>query len=332
MLGVINVRGHSGEHMSQTPPAIPDDPVGIIMGSINSFLRGFIEHLPALGLAVLVLLLTFVIARILRFVVTSAMKKTHTRQALITLATNLIGIASWIIGFAIAVTVIFPSVTPAKLIAGLGLGSVAIGFAFKDIFENFLAGVIILGREKMRIGDIIECEGVYGRIEKIAIRETHVRETDGELVIVPNAFLFQNPLKIQTDQNLKRNELVVGVDYDASLPACRDALQAALDGSGTVDGDKGTEVKCIAFGGSSIDFKLLWWSDSQPKAQRASFDEVAFAVKAELDKAGISIPFPQSTLSFRPEAQPLRLAGPGRNEDGSEQALLLHQAEQGSKG
>ena len=53
---------------------------------------------------------------------------------------------------------------------------------------------------------------------------------------------------------------------------------------------------------------MLWWCDSQPSSQRKAFDEVAFAVKAALDKAGITIPFPQSTLSFRPEAQPNHIA------------------------
>ena len=283
------------------------DPIEKITETLIAYANGFFAILPRLVLALAVLLLTFIAARIVRKITTSVMSRAGSRPALNTLAENLIGIASWIIGWAIAVTIIFPSIKPANLIAGLGLTSVAIGFAFKDIFENFLAGVIILSREKMRIGDIIECEDVYGRVEHILIRETHVRETDGELVIVPNAFLFKNPVAIQTDHDLKRNELVVGVDYDADMDAARTALQAALDQCETVDSDKDTEIKCVSFGGSSIDFKMLWWTDSQPKSQRNSYDDVAFAVKRELDKAEIGIPFPQTTLSFRKEATPLRI-------------------------
>jgi len=283
------------------------NPIKQITESLNAYANGFFAILPQLVLALGVLLATFIAARIVRKITTSVMSRAGTRPALMTLAENLIGIASWILGWAIAVTIIFPSIKPANLIAGLGLTSVAIGFAFKDIFENFLAGVIILSREKMRIGDIIECEDVFGRVEHILIRETHVRETDGELVIVPNAFLFKNPVTIQTDHDLKRNELVVGVDYDADMDEARTALQAAIDACETVDSGKDTEIKCVSFGGSSIDFKLLWWTDSQPKSQRHSYDEVAFAVKRELDKAKIGIPFPQTTLSFREEATPLRI-------------------------
>lgn len=284
------------------------DPIKNITDSLNKMAVGFFEHLPQIAIALGVLLITFIAARIVRAIVTAAMSRAGTRPALQTLAKNLIGIASWIIGWAIAITVVFPSIKPANLIAGLGLTSVAIGFAFKDIFENFLAGVIILGREKMRIGDIIECEDVFGRVERILIRETHVRETDGELVIVPNAFLFKNPVTIQTDKEMKRNELVVGIDYDADMETAREALQGALESCESVLTDETMEVKCVSFGGSSIDFKLLWWTDSQPKSQRGSYDEVAFAVKRALDDVEIGIPFPQTTLSFREETTPIRIA------------------------
>jgi len=284
------------------------NPLQIVMDSLESIVEGFFASVPQMVIAVIILVLTLLVGRILRAVIRRVMQRTKVRYALITLATNLIGIATWLVGVAIAIVIVVPSVTPAQFIAGLGLTSVAIGFAFKDVFENFLAGVIILGREKMQIGDVIECEGVYGRIENIWIRETHVRRVDGELVIVPNAFLFQNPLRIQTDRNHIRQELIIGVDYATDLPTARRVLKEALDSCKTIDTALERAVQCISFGASSIDFQMLWWTGSQPAEQRSSFDEVAFAAKAALDKAGITIPFPQSTLSLRPEHVPLAFA------------------------
>lgn len=288
------------------------NPVEIIVQSLQSMIEGLLASLPQLVLALLVLLLTPLVSRVIRSIVRRIMQRTKVRAALITLATNLISIGAWIVGAAIAIMIVFPSVTPAQFIAGLGIGSVAIGFAFKDVFENFLAGVIILGREKMQIGDVIECEGVLGRIENIWIRETHVRRLDGELVIVPNAFLFQNPLRIQTDHPMIRQELVVGVDYATDLPAAHDILIEALNSCESISNSHERAAQVVEFGASSIDFRLLWWTESQPKAQRDSFNEVALAVKAALDKANITIPFPQSTLSLRPEAVPLRIAEAAR--------------------
>ena len=284
-------------------------PIDDLKTAVEGMATGFFKSLPALILALIILVLTIVAGRIIRAVVTAGMKRAHVRSALITLAQNLISIVAWIIGLALAALVVFPSVSPGNLVAGLGLTSVAIGFAFKDVFSNFLAGVVILGRKKLRIGDVIECEDVYGRVENIQIRETHVRETDGELVIVPNSYLFDNPVVIQTDRGLKRQELVVGVDYDTDMRKAKSALMEALKSCETVNQNEQMQVQCVSFGGSSIDFKLLWWADSRPADQRATYDEVAFAVKDALDEAGITIPFPQSTLSFRPEAVPIPLKG-----------------------
>ncbi len=284
------------------------EPLELIWGTIMSLISGFVERLPQIGLGVLAFLLVLLGGRVLASIIGSVMIRARIRKALVQLTKNLIGIASWIVGVAFAITIVFPSITPANLIAGLGLTTVAIGFAFKDIFENFLAGVIILARKKMRIGDVIEVDDVFGRIEDIQIRETHVRDTSGELIIVPNAHLFKNPIEIQTDEPLRRQELVVGVDYDSDMYVVQSALRDALGKCDTVSNKKDTEVKCVGFGGSSIDFKLLWWADSEPRAQRNTYDEVAFAVKDALDEKGITIPFPQSTLSFRPEAQPVQVA------------------------
>lgn len=282
-------------------------PIEDLKTEVENMASAFFKSLPNLTIALVILIVTLIAGRIIRAIVSTAMHRARVRDALVTLAQNLISIAAWIVGVAIAMTVIFPSVSPSDIIAGLGLTSVAIGFAFKDVFENFLAGVIILGREKLRIGDVIECEEVYGRVESILIRETHVRETDGELVIVPNSYLFKNPVNIETDRTLKRQELVVGVDYDTDMRKAKSVLQDALAGCESVEQSETMDVQCVSFGGSSIDFKLLWWSGSRPADQRATYDEVAFAVKDALDEAGITIPFPQSTLSFREEAVPIPL-------------------------
>ena len=282
-------------------------PIEDLKAEVESMASAFFKSLPNLTIALVILVMTLLVGRIIRAVVSAAMQRAHVREALVTLARNLISIAAWVLGIAIAMTVIFPSVSPSDIIAGLGLTSVAIGFAFKDVFENFLAGVIILGREKLRIGDVIECEDVYGRVENILIRETHVRETDGELVIVPNSYLFKNPVNIETDRGLKRQELVVGGGYDTVMRQAKAVLQDALDSCETVKQSETKDVQCVSFGGSSIDFKLLWWSGSRPAEQRETYDEVAFAVKDALDEAGITIPFPQSTLSFREEAMPIPL-------------------------
>ena len=83
----------------------------------------------------------------------------------------------------------------------MGLESIAIGFAFKDIIENFFAEILILFPEPFQLYDFIECQNFEGFVEEISMRDTHIRLTDGQRVVMPNAMLFKNrspsePIKI----------------------------------------------------------------------------------------------------------------------------------------
>lgn len=191
-----------------------------------------------------------------------------------------------------------------SLLAVLGLGSVAVGFAFKDIFENFLAGVLIMLRKKMRIGDMIECEGVEARVEQITLRETYLRLLSAELTIVPNSYLFKNPVKIVTDSPRRRHEIIVGVAYRTDLDEAAEVIATAAQSIDVIDSERPVEVFAREFNDSSIDFTVRWWSGSEPVEMHRSRDKVVRAIKAALDQAGIEIPFPQVTNWFK---EPLRV-------------------------
>jgi small conductance mechanosensitive channel len=275
------------------------EPVRILLNQIGGFARGFIAMLPNVAVAVLVVGLTALVARFLPQLLVRALRGTHMRGSLQSALVTLFRISVWIAGLIICAAVLFPNLTPTKVLAGLGLGSIAVGLAFKDIFENFLAGILILVREPMRIGDDIECEDVSGRVEKITIRDTYLRKRSGELMLVPNSYLFQNPIRVLTDQPHRRIEIVVGVAYGEDVDAAREVIRGAFEGLETVETTKDVEVYAREFNSSSIDFLVRWWAGSTPKEEHASRDRVTAAIKRALDAAGIEIPFPYRTLTFK---------------------------------
>lgn len=280
------------------------DPINILIDRLREIGSGFIELLPQIVVAVVLLFVTWLIVRGVIYAYRRATSRTDLRRSLKDVFEKLIRIAIWVVGLLIAATVLFPTLTPGKLLAGLGVGSIAIGLAFKDIFENLLAGILILMREPMRIGDFIECEGVEGVVEKISIRDTYIRKTDGQLVLVPNGLLYKNPVFIVTDQVQRRISLICGVAYKEDVDKAREIIHGCLKECETVNTDKDTEVRAVEFGASSIDFEILWWTGSKPAEARASKDEIVARIKAALDDAGIEIPFPYRTLTFD---QPLEI-------------------------
>lgn len=266
--------------------------------------RGFVQMLPQLGIALIILMVTWIFAKFAVRIADRLTKHTHIREDLKQLVDTLVRLAIWIIGVVIALTVAIPSFTPASAFAGLGVGALAIGFAFQDIFENFLAGVLIMLREKMRIGDLIECEGIVGKVERITLRETHVRQLSNELTIVPNSKLFKNPVKILTDDVMRRDEIMVGVGYDCDLEEAQRLIQAAVEGLDNIVHEKPVLVVARTFGASSVDLLVQWWAPTGKTDIRLTRNSVVLAVKKALDAAGIEIPYPYVTNTFK---EPLRI-------------------------
>ena len=281
------------------------DTFTILWRQLNAMWVGAVATVPSLVIATVIVILTWALAKFGKRIADRLTRHAHLRASLRELIETLISIAIWVVGLMVAATTVLPGLTPASLLAGLGIGTVAIGFAFQDIFQNFLAGVLIMLRRKMRIGDVIACEGIEGRVEHIMLRETHVRKLSGELSIVPNSVLFKNPVEVVTDAELRRHEIVVGVGYDVDLDAAQAVIAEAVKGCDLVNADRQVEVYAREFNASSMDFTVRWWAGSKPVDMHKSRDEVVRAVKKALDVAGMEIPFPYVTATFR---EPLRVA------------------------
>ena len=271
----------------------------LLLGSLNEMFEGFVRHLPNLLIGILVLVLTWTVSWVVRKAYWRLVSNRRLRRSLKDLFSKMISITIWGLGTLAASVVVFPSVKPESILAGLGLSSIAIGFAFKDVVENFIAGFLILIREPLEIGDFVKCNDVEGNVEAITIRDTLVRQTDGQRVIVPNAMLFKNPVWIRTDREERRVQLFCGVAYDVNLDEARSVLEQALEGLQSVHAHREVLVLAHEFGDSSINFEVTWWTGSKPIDVRRSRDEVARAIKLALDQAGIEIPFPHRTLTFK---------------------------------
>lgn len=284
--------------------------MSVVVESLSKLYRDFLSRLPFLIAGVVAIFMTWLIAIATRFVLARILdNREKLRPSLKDLFKHLAAITVWIAGILLATVIIFPGMTPTKALTFLGLGSVAIGFAFKDIFENFFAGVLILWRYPIEKGDFIQHVDVMGKVEDITIRNTMLRRTDGELVVVPNGQLFKSNVEVLTNRPKRRVRIFCGVAYGEDVAASREVIREAVAGCESVSGPKSVEVFANEFADSSINFEVAWWTGSTPVEVRRSRDEVIEAIKSALDNAGIEIPFPYRTLTFK---EPLAI----QNNDG----------------
>lgn len=284
----------------------PDDVTQTLLARARALADGVVALAPQLLIALIALLLTWAISAGMRYTIRRVGTRLNLRRNLVDVLILIAKTGIWVAGVLIALTIVFPTITPARALTTLGLGSVAVGLAFKDTFENFLAGILILLREPFAIGDFVECEGIEGQIEEITIRDTRIRRTDGQLVVMPNHALFQNPVVVRTNRDVRRTTVICGVAYGEDVDAARAVIHDAVVAVDTVRDDvRDVQVFAHAFGSSSIDFEITWWTGSRPVDIRTSRDQVVAAVKRALDEAGIEIPFPYQTLTFK-EPLPIR--------------------------
>ncbi|NND96133.1 MAG: mechanosensitive ion channel [Pirellulaceae bacterium] len=296
------------------------DNFAVIQESLTSLWRDFLKQMPLIVAAVFVLLITGVVAKVIAKATTRILsRRRRIRTSLKDLFNQLAMIGTWVIGLTVAAVVLFPGITAAKALTVLGLGSVAIGFAFKDIFENFFAGILILWRYPFDLGDFIACDGITGRVEEITVRNTMIRRLDGELAVVPNANLFKSTVDVLNNQSSRRVRVICGIAYDEDVSSARNVIADAVAMCGSVQSNRPVEVFANEFADSSVNFEVAWWTGASPTEIRASRDEVIDAIKQGLDAAGIEIPFPYRTLTFK---NPVPIGGLENPRD--DHAVKLH--------
>jgi len=278
--------------------------------TVNDLLAAFVSHIPFVIGAFLVLTITWLLTRTIDSFGARLLGNWKKRESVKELILRLISILVTVLGLLLAAIVLFPGLTPSKALGGLGLVSIAVGLAFKDIFENFFAGILILWRFPFERGDFIECDGIAGRVERVLVRMSYIRLTSGELVVVPNAFLFKNPVTVLTSLDTRRATIIAGVAYDVDVPTAVDVISRAVESCDSVNRERPVQIFPQGFGESSIDIEVAWWTGPEPVDIRRSRAEVVVAIKQALDAEGIEIPFPYRTLTFK-EPLPLQTTGAG---------------------
>ncbi|MBE9221888.1 mechanosensitive ion channel family protein [Cyanobacterium stanieri LEGE 03274] len=270
--------------------------IDTIQNSINELIGNSITILPGLISALIIVALTRYGAEFTHNLAKKVADKTIKSTSLRLLFLKATYIITWIVGIVIASIIAFPGLRLGDIIATLGLGSVAVGFAFQDIFKNFLAGILILLEEPFVIQDQIQVDDHEGTVENINIRTTEIKTYQGEKILIPNSTVFTSAIKIKTAFPSRRTDLMVGVDYNTSLPQAKAILEQIINTIGGVTHEPAPEVDLVAFNDSSIDLVVRYWTDSRQADVRRIQTKAIAAIKQAFDNEDIVIPYPIRTV------------------------------------
>ncbi|MGB3585002.1 MAG: mechanosensitive ion channel [Tunicatimonas sp.] len=272
---------------------------GLVTGTLEEWVKSFVASLPNLVMAILVIVLFVLLAKLVRSTVAKVLRRVSANEAVNNLLVTLINVAVIVTGIFIALGVLGQKDTVATLLAGVGIIGLALGFAFQDIAANFISGILIAVRQPFRIGDTIESVDYFGKVSDINLRTTTITTFQGLDVLIPNKNIFENPVVNYTRTKDRRVDLAVGVSYGDDLEKVKKLTVETLSELDSIDQSKDVTLFYNEFGGSSINFTVRFWarSPNQPDFLQAQSDAI-IAIQKSYDQNDIVIPFPIRTLDF----------------------------------
>ncbi|NND61488.1 MAG: mechanosensitive ion channel family protein [Gammaproteobacteria bacterium] len=275
--------------VADTPQELDVNP-GMAIERLDAWLDGAVRMAPNILIAIGVLALFYFASKLAQNLVMKWARRNN-RPNLGQVLGGFIRAAVILAGLLLAVTIVFPSVKPVDLIAGLGVSSVAIGFAFKDILQNWMAGLLILLRQPFEIDDQIRVDDYEGTVQKIETRATIIKTYDGQKVVIPNSEVYTNSVLVKTGHAQRRSQYDIGIGYGDSIDEAKEVIEGVLQKVEGVASDPAPEVLPWDLAASWVTLRARWWTDSRQASVVHTYARVIHEVKKALDEAGIDMPF-----------------------------------------
>lgn len=271
---------------------------------VQSMINGFIALLPNIVLALIVFLIFLFVASRIKALVKRLTRNRRSARNLGLVLGRLAQGTTILIGLFIALSIVIPTFRAGDLVQLLGISGVAIGFAFRDILQNFLAGILILLTEPFQIDDQIVFKNFEGTVENIETRATTIRTYDGRRIVIPNSELFTNSVTVNTAFDNRRLEYDVGIGYNDNIDLAKRLMLEAMHSIDEVLRDPAPDALVMELAESTVNIRVRWWIHPPRRIDDLrSRDKVITAIKKTLTENGIDLPFPTQQILFHDQTE-----------------------------
>ncbi len=268
-----------------------------LYGTIEQLLRDTITNLPSLIGAIIVILISWIVARIVRFIAFRWAQQTEGDSGTELLVGRLSYGGVWVLGIIIALGVL--GLDFATLLGALGLTSVAIGFSLKDVLSNYISGVILLAARPFRINDQVVIDDYEGTVTQVQLRTTTITTYDGRVVYIPNQEVFQSSITNNTASPRRRSSVMVGIDYGENIEQTKAAIFRVLHELFEVEAEPKPDILVRELAASTVNLEVRFWVDSRRAGYLTTTSRVTQAIKEALEGENIDMPTDIYTLVFR---------------------------------
>ena len=272
-----------------------DHPLDLVLENARGLVRGLIAQLPFIAVAAVAFIVFVLLARLLRDLARRALRRHD--PAFAEMIARLVHVGVVAFGVFIALWIAIPTVEFAQVFTSLGVTGLILGFALRDIIENFVAGILILWRRPFRVSDQIRSGNCEGTVREINFRSTVLRTYDGIKVYIPNGKVFTEPLENMTANEARRSLVVLGIDQNASVAEARRVIQETIADIEGVLPEPSPAVLFTEVGDFANILHVLYWTAPPTRfSELTTRSLVTERLYDALPAAGITFPYPIQTL------------------------------------
>ncbi len=269
---------------------------------LQGYWQRFLVVLPRLAIAILVIVIGILIAGWITRLLRRRLKFRMDDPLMGRFLVNLLKAALIILVLMIGLQVAGMSGIAGGLLAAAGATTVVLGFAFKDIGENFLAGIIMAFNRPFRLNDSIKVDGVFGKVKSLDFRYTHIKTFDGRDVFLPNAILLKEPVENYTRDGYYRLEFMAGIDYDDDVEGAKSVIMKVIGNETEIMQEPPHEPFVVTdeLATSTVNLKVFFWIDTDDyrKGALETRGRVMRKVKEGLLAEGYSLPSDIREIKF----------------------------------
>jgi len=272
----------------------------LLADKVMGWARDFILLLPNLAVAVAVLVGFWLLAKLARNLLHRLLRRVSHSEQVNRVLGQAVFLALVATGLFISLGILGLQKTVASLLAGAGIIGLALGFAFQDIAANFMAGIYLSIEHPFRAGHLIASKDIQGIVKRVHLRWTEIRTPQGQIILVPNKQIFENPITNFSATGQRRVDLKAGVSYGDDLEKVRRVAVQALEQMPSRRPDTEVELFFEDLSDSSINLVARFWIDftSRQSDYLRAKSEAIERLKKAFDQNGITMPFPTRTLDF----------------------------------
>ncbi|HUG99071.1 MAG TPA: mechanosensitive ion channel family protein [Gammaproteobacteria bacterium] len=272
---------------------------------LNDLARRFVRFLPLIVVAVIVIAISWIFARVTVYLLRRRLR-TRSSPLLREVMARTGGIFVMLAGLYLVLRIAGLTQLAFTVVGGTGLIGLALGIAFRDITENFLASLFLSLQQPFREGDLVEVANVTGYVQRLTSRTTVLLTLDGNQVQVPNATVFKSTIRNFTSNPNRREDFIVGIGYDDSISSAQDVVLKVLAEHPAVLDEPEPLVLVENLGPATVNLRVFFWLDGGRHSWVKVKSSVIRLTKRAFQDAGISLPDEAREVTF-PHGVPVRM-------------------------